>query len=77
MAINVDFGSQVEKTALTRRAESVRSALSPQGTKSMDNYSMMDAMLDIVEWSLPPPSTSGLDDSSACLPYNKDHGKHC
>ena len=73
-SIALEFGTPAEKSAFSRRLESVRDLLTPQGSRSIDNYSLMTAMIDYVEQSFPRPVNDVLEESSSTSSFNKDNG---
>lgn len=76
-SLAVQFSSQAEKTAFNRRLESVKSLLTANGSRSIDNYSMLISMFDLVEQSFPPrPPNSGPPPlSSGSTSFNSNHGE--
>lgn len=51
MSFCIDFGSEMEKSAFTKRLESVRSLLSTPGLRKLDNCQLLTSLFDIAEGS--------------------------
>ena len=47
--IETDCKTEAEKEALSRRLDSIRQLLTPEGSRSIDNSTLLNAMFDIVE----------------------------
>ena len=56
---DVHFASEEEKEAFTTRLKSVRQLLTPEGSRSIDNYSLFNALFAAVEGASQPTSDSG------------------
>ena len=74
--VRVEFYSQAAKSAFSSRLEYIRSLLTPPGLRSLDNHSLLSAMFDLVEGSVPSffPGVTRAPAShlpgSSCTPAN-------
>ena len=76
LSLSVDFDSYASKSAFAVRLEYLRTLLTPEDHRSLDNRGLMSAMFDFVERFVPGSfPVSSRAPASTTQSFNADAGK--